>query len=380
MTLSRCLLRICPSAVAGVYLLGMAWAVLPARAAADISPEVRHALEKNAAALSPLMIAWDKLLNRPKEKSSDCIRAEYRYQDGMFHTRWPQKTSTGKDLGPEFLYDGKWFYNGTGVTKGFATFLNVQKPDILVKTMGDRSIVQPYDYFYTAGLAIPGSFGSVGVKPQSLVLLVQQGARSSDMRTEGANDGGEILVIDLVTHDRKHHFSLSPPMGYAILRHEERLLSGQLVTASENSEFVRLSDPELWLPKRTHAGMYFLEQLPGKFFPEPVELIDCVVKECKRERVPPEYFSGQHYMIPGVDIADGRPPGAEKAPDHLVHYRIPADPKDLEAAVRAAVEGKEFVPGGRRSLWWKVIGANVVLLVAVLVWRRIALRRAAAAR
>jgi len=43
MTLSRCLLRICPSAVAGVYLLGMAWAVLPARAAADISPEVRHA-------------------------------------------------------------------------------------------------------------------------------------------------------------------------------------------------------------------------------------------------------------------------------------------------------------------------------------------------
>jgi hypothetical protein len=99
-------------------------------------------------------------------------------------------------------------------------------------------------------------------------------------------------------------------------------------------------------------------------------VVDVQATRLERARVPPEKFT-LNYDKPGTAIADARLPGAEKAEGGRIDYRVPADPKDLDEAVRAAQERSGYVPP-RRPLFVWVIGISIAfgVLAGVIVLTR----------
>jgi hypothetical protein len=164
-------------------------------------------------------------------------------------------------------------------------------------------------------------------------------------------------VIALLSDGKKHQFWLDPALGHAVRRHEVWTDSGALVVASENSDFVKLTDPEIWLPRHCRAEWHTWPWVNEKGPPirEIALVVDIQAKQLKRVRVPPERFMLK-YDKPGSLISDARLPGADKSERGRIEYIVPADPGNLKEAIQAAQEGPSYVPPRRNLLLWALLG------------------------
>lgn len=71
------------------------------------------------------------------------------------------------------------------------------------------------------------------------------------------------------------------------------------------------------------------------------------------------------YEAPGTFVADHTLPEAKNG--HGILYRVPADPNDLEATIRAAIDGG-YAPQRSSRLGYLVVGNLLVITLGCLVY------------
>ena len=182
-----------------------------------------------------------------------------------------------------------------------------------------------------------------------MLHLLDQGGEI--IRSEATSlEGRECLLVEVpgsitVLKDSvTTRFYFDPAMGFAIRRGEELTSSGELVVRSDMSDFVELSASNVWLPKQCKATYYTWYTVPDVITAEPLTYEHFTVKELDQERIPMERFS-LNYTVPGTIVSDATLPQAKDQPEGYVRYSIPADPEDLDAAIRSAVDGRPFTAG-----------------------------------
>jgi hypothetical protein len=385
-----------------VILAALAWGQSDvARADVEIPPEVRQALEKNAAAFSPIALTLEKKRREPEQPSDLYTRLlgaypgllkpcqyEFISQDGKCYVRrnvWtpaqvldpktnkPQKTLMERYQ--ELSWDRKCFYEGSPTLTPMA--LNIVPIEKLLKDPVTKlKWCEDDDYLRMTGIEVPTTPEELAENPWSEVLRLLKGGRLTGARPEQAKEGGEHFVVDLLSGPQRHRFQLDPSLGYAVRRHEVWSALGSPVVVIVNSDFVKLTDPALWLPKHCHAEWYTWPLVfPDRFSREPAVFVDIQATRLERARVPPEQFV-LDYNKPGSYIMDARLPGGEKTKQGRVSYQVPPNPADLDEAIKASQEGRTFVPSRRPHVAaWVVAGGSLVVIAVYAVlarrrWRR----------
>jgi hypothetical protein len=374
-------------ALASVCVAGVALAQPGlGQAPPGLKPEVRQALEETSQALSPLAVTWERVVRFPSDPNYVLNnQTQYVCQGNMFYARLTRTLEAGAAkmiIHPEFAFDGESFYNATGFDHSPMPGLLVQRLDALVKNEGIRRVVFPEDdYFHAAGIEVPSTYDAFGRRLQSLILfLINGGARVTDARRERINEA-DTEVVELTTGERKYRFWLDPAMRYTVRRQEQRTRAGEPVAIVDNDSFIKLAKPELWLPKHARVRWHtWYWHEPGKLYPEPRAVVEYTVSEMAQGPYPHERFrlDRVYQGRPGAMVADSR---LMKGRSEIVQYRVPADPGDLDKAIQAAVEGREFIPFGRSRRWrLAFLAVNIAAVLALVVtWgvRRYRRRRAA---
>jgi hypothetical protein len=358
----------------------------------QIPDAVRVARETGAKSLSPLSLRWTRTRTSPYELKELLERLGpgvgdnflepypvngFNFQDGKVYSNYVQKTvqpdGKVKEIEIETAWDGQFWSSGNKAKR--------TDPRLMIETLDNLRAKQPemklfpQDYFEEAGYYLFNKPATVTREPQCLILyLVANGAKPTAVREEKL-DGLAVLTVELAGKEQTYRFVLDPARGYAVLRREERATSGALAVQVENSDFVKLSDPDLWLPRKSDATWYTWSALPDRytapFSTTPLVTVHLVVDDLRREKVDADRFVLE-YKTPGAVVSSARIPGAEKAKRGMIAYRVPADPTDLDAAIQAAREKQTFAPPSHRGLIYVGLAAAGVLLAAGAFawWRR----------
>ena len=234
-------------------------------------------------------------------------------------------------------------FSGEGRSKGRASLIidSVDNP----KFFSRDSIFFESKYFREAGFVLPRSIAMHQEGPKSLPLaLVESGARLAKVQ-ETTLDGRKYLLLELEDKDLNTRFYLDPACGYAVCRREEVTRSGQLAVISTASDFVQFRDPDIWLPRRCDVVYYTWRTIPDVITEKPLAKRTFVVGKIDKHPLPAERFS-LRYSMPGTVVVDSTLPQAKQMPKGVLHYVVPADPGDLDAAIQAAADKKPFFPKG----------------------------------
>lgn len=388
--------RLCRLVAAALVAAGAWGRSAVADAPAEVPPEVRQALERNGRAFAPIALTLEKQRSFPTPSAvSKKIEAatigfvkpcssEYLSQDGMYYTRinvWvnsrtliPGTDKFKQELQPksqEMAYDGKTVRRGSPTMQ--PAILSIASFEKLA-TDGELRDLRWYDaddYLAMIGIAVPATMKELPEAPRSEVLRLLEGdGRVTAVRTERSEGGTDQFVVELLSGQKKHRFWLDPSLGHAVRRHEVSAAKGTLAVRIENSDFVKLTNPELWLPKHSRAEWH---TWPGinEFSPETAVVVDVRAIRLERASVPVEKFAFR-YDKPGSFISDGTLPGAEKEGDGRIKYMMPAAGADLDEVIRAARERGGYVPPRRLHVVWIIAGSLVLgaAVAVVLIVRR----------
>jgi hypothetical protein len=157
-------------------------------------------------------------------------------------------------------------------------------------------------------------------------------------------------------------------LGYAVRRHEVRTASGALALVIQNSDFVKLTEPDLWLPRHSHADWHYFYWWPNDVSSKPFIVVDLQVTRLERSRVPAERFTLKYE--PGSLVSDAGLPAGKNSRDGRVDYILPKNPADLKGTIQAAQQGVEYVPPRSFLALW-IVGSGLLLWLAamgVFVW------------
>ena len=224
------------------------------------------------------------------------------------------------------------------------------------------------EYFSQAGFALPSiPCERVRQRSSALLDLLGKGGKVIAVRPDVLK-AVPCTVAEVGYGGGRDTFYLDPSRGYALLRHEKRTVSGKLALSCDNSNFAKLHNIDVWLPRRCEEEHYTWPTIPDQICDEPLIGVTYVVSEVSGDHVSEDRFA-LRYVEPGTVVSDGTLPGAESHPRGRITYTVPANPKDLDRVIEAAVAGKPFVPSMRWSaVRLAFVGANVVAVVFVAFW------------
>ncbi len=282
----------------------------------------------------------------------------------------------------EVSVDRENWYNATGSEKSMGVIgtgrMIMITPLDQARQEHPEAVLILTDYLHEAGFKFPRTALEQGELQQSLPLyLIEQGGRVEDVRQKSA-DGAPCTVVDIHTGADRVRFQLDPARQYAVLVREVYTPSGQLLTRCSNSDFMRISDLDLWLPKVCSVAHYRWAEAPQQEpSTQPVAYETYRLIEAKIEPIPDARFDlKSKYNEPGTFVADRSLPEAADLPLGQVQFRIPADPSRLEKVIEDAKKGRvDFgtgIPprGGRfEMIRWGMTLASVMALVLFLAWR-----------
>jgi hypothetical protein len=352
----------------------------------DLPPEVRQALQSNARAFAPiaLTLVTRRSLPEPRSQLAQELLTgngdgflkpwteEYLSQDGLCYTRGASGDPP-RSWRSELSCDGKCVYQGQpSDSPPSVSIMPLDKAKD--KWWWVRWYLGGDHYFHMIGIEPPATVKALAEGPRSEVLhLLEEKGRVTEAREERVA-GEEQFVVELLSGGKKHRFWLDRSLGHAVRRHEVRAASGELGVVIENSDFIQLTDPELWLPRHCRCEWH-TSPVPTmgwkQFAREPAVVADVQATRLERLRVDPGRFTLDHTK-PGTHVVDYGLPGAEKAPDGI-HYVVPEAPASVEAVAQAGQPGKGPVPRRRHVSLWIVAGLFAVGALAgalALVRRR----------
>lgn len=380
--------RLCRLVVLILFAAGACGRPAGVGAQTELPPEVRQALEGNARSFGPIALMLEKKRTAP-EPPTELTKGilgtvtgvlkpntyEYLTQDGLCFARYSVWTPVGPSLKAktqEVAWNGKSVYRGLSLQPPALSIAPFEKvatdPEFKTATWYNHD-----DYFRMIGILVPCRMIELPEGPRSEVLrLLEEDGRVTGTRVERVAGGEERFVVELFSGGKKHRFWLDPSRGHAVSRHEVSDASGTLVTVIENSDFVKLTNPELWLPRHCHAEWHMWPWVQDKPSRETGMVVDIQATRLERARVGLDRFT-LNYSQPGSYISDAGLPGAEKGTHGRVDYLVPPDPHNLEEAIRAGQERAGYVPPRRPLVVWIICGSLALGLAAgaiVLIQRR----------
>jgi hypothetical protein len=362
-------------------------------AQADLPQEIERALKNNAAALSPLTVTWERrrtsylagpdVLARFQIHSTALAfmapeKVRFMWKDGMVYTYfwryYPQLTPDGKAMtGKLALQEQEVSFNREAYYSGNPSLGNpllIIEPAGKLIDKGSKALVGACPYLDQAGFRMPQTIAELNSKQPTtdLQAYLAEGARVMEIGKEKLDDA-TCVAIDLLKEKRKHRFLLDPSKNYALRRRMAWSLTGRLELSIACSDFVKLSGPDHWLPRRIRRERYHPDDSPGK--PSLIETL--AVSELHNNPIAPSQFV-LNYSKAGDSVSDGRLPGGDKYPSGRVYYQVPVNPEDLDAAIQAATEGKPFSPRwfrlDNRRTWFLIVVNVVALLILGALIRR----------
>jgi len=233
-------------------LIGTAIGLVGQRSAVaedGIGPELRKALEENAAALSPLTVTWER--TRASEFPEETVlsvagmpptgrefmapeRVRFMWQDGKFYCYFwrhmPQGDADGNVLTDkplqvqeqEISCDLEAFYSGNpnrrlGEDLGDPLIII----DPIAKMVEEESMAKicRAEYLYVAGFRLPVTPEQLTSEaPKALLLeFLQQGGKFTQATIEEI-DGDSHTAVELTKDGQRHRFVLDPQRGHALRR------------------------------------------------------------------------------------------------------------------------------------------------------------------
>jgi hypothetical protein len=393
-----------------VRLLGLGVGLLALQASGELMAqdslpsEMRSALEKNVAALSPLEVTWER--SRTSDLPTMEVLKRIKYQPMSVGEMQPYKVRFMCDAGKcyyhlwrssvylnfvagqyvpdlkkpmnivqeETSFDGAVCYIGNGLDLGTGSppALTKQPLDKAVKDVPDRRLFTP-DFLLWAGFRLPRSPAELARHELRALVLSdadQQGVISIAVGQE-KTDGAMLKVVEIKTADRTVRFVLDPAKAYAVRRRTERTKAGQPITDAECSDFVKLDPRDVWLPRRVRVAWHTWETIPTTIEPKPILTEGFRLLEWKTDPIPAAQFV-VNYGVPGAAIKDAVVAGAEKFKDGFVNYRLPANPQDLDQTIETAVRG---AVAKKQSGWLFIANAAFLVVLATLIGVRWQLAR-----
>lgn len=223
--------------------------------------------------------------------------------------------------------------------------------------------------------------------PSSLADLEQQLRRNPDLNETEVQrqltmarkrQGGRPAL------KRRYDFLFDPKIAYAVRRLEIRDDDGHLLSRSDCNEHEQLAGRRLWLPRLcrvqeyTYENLYDEETVPY-VFPSALYINEFKVADFDVTPWPDERFM-LRYSTSGTRINDATVPGTTG--QHGISYRIPADPKQLDAVIaaaqaqyRARLQATRWAPS-IKMLFLVLNGAVVIGVAAYIFARRRRVRHA----
>jgi hypothetical protein len=233
-----------------------------------------------------------------------------------------------------------------------------------------------HDYWRSAGFLIPSNEYRFGESKVSALVLHLANNGNARVTAAPADDGeGARVVVETSTGTEE--FWLDPTRAHCVMRHEARDREGRLLTATSTDEFVKVSEtPELFLPKYIHTDYYQWVGRPLEPSKDVLLAGHIVLDNFESVTFPQKHFELDYSDEVGTLVGDDRLPGAKDKDNGLVSYAVPADMRDLDAAIQKATTGDAYVPAVLKDdsssmawlLWINVCGV-VVLAVFLLVRR-----------
>jgi hypothetical protein len=344
--------------------------------ATGLPSAVRRALEGNVRAFAPVTLTIQKQRSLPDPSSprakrllrlvpgfSKPLSYEYLAQKDMGYARRNYPQGERYDW-QEFSWDGSCAYWGH-------LYLHPHALEIvpLEKLATDRESrmawwYEPDDYLAMIGISVPRLMSELPAGRQSEVLrLLEKAGRltaTGNQRLPG--EDAECFVAEVQADQKKHRFWLDPSLGHAVRRHEVRDAADELEVVIDNSDFVKLMAPDLWLPRHSHAQwqawrLHPREQLTDKT----TVVVDLQATRLERSAVPPERFRLNYG--PGSYISDARPPEAANSKKGRIDYLQPDNPADIKGIIEAKQTGTEYVPPRRFTALW-IVGVGLALFLA----------------
>ncbi|CAN5617749.1 hypothetical protein BH09PLA1_BH09PLA1_29320 [soil metagenome] len=133
------------------------------------------------------------------------------------------------------------------------------------------------------------------------------------LRRESVNTDEELHAMVESTRQqrnlpeqRQYIFYLDPELNYALRRSEERYennADGILLKRVDCTDFQRLAERDLILPKKCVESEYTSIMMPGEYFPEPTVTRTYAVTELELGVIPQERFT-LSFTAPGCEIID----------------------------------------------------------------------------
>ena len=350
---------------------------------AGIPSAVRQALEGNARAFAPLALMVEKQRALPDSQSPGAKRIlrlfpgflkphsyEYLAHDELCYARYSQWQTLGgkKEAWQELSWDGKCAYQGH-------LYLHPHALDIvpLEKIPGDRDFrwqwwFEADDYLAMIGISVPRTMIklSEGRASELLRLLENDGGITATATKRLSGEATDCFVAELLSDKKKHRFWLDPARGHAVRRHEVWDDSGAPEVVIDNTDFIRLTDPDLWLPRHCHAEWDAWRMHPSVKSAEKAKIVvDLQATRVERTRVPPERFTLNYG--PGSVVSDGRLTGVKTNKDGRVVYVQPENPADVKKIIEARQTESENDPPRRFLALW-IVGGGLAFLAAVAIF------------
>jgi hypothetical protein len=293
-----------------------------------------------------------------------------------------QVKEKGIELGKtssEEAFDGEKFYVGSSSKKTewqdplLSIYSLAQMKKGKMKNYG--ALLQ--EYTIKIGYKFPRLGKELGEPMQSYILFLADKGEVLKSYSQTL-DGDAAFVIELKANylldgpkaDSLFTFWLLPKHNYALKQCEVKSLDGQLVHRFVNDDFFQVPGKTVYLPRKTVTTSYAYLTRPSKISSSPICTEITNLEEVSTKEIDDDQFNLLlKYTESGTKIGDRSLEDSKFG----VQYTIPANPADLDRAIDAAAEGKEFVPtplppiGG--AVRFALIFLGIVLLAFGFYWK-----------
>jgi hypothetical protein len=362
-------------------LVWLAFLGLDSTAYADspnIPQEIREKLERNAAELNPITLAWTdqkqfhsdvgkvaNLLGTPNDYGMDEKNFwVFMWQDLKGYALHSSKSAISVQSGTSMVFPlvgdkniekelstQERSFNGEVYCGGFGRVEKSEVPGLGIyplRYFDTHPIMNTFYQRYTIrmGYKFPSIGRELGSPVQSYILFLCENGKLLET-SEITEKVKKFFYIAARGYDpwedreRDTGFCLDPDYHYAVVRSEIKTLEGELAYSISNEKFEKLPGKEIYLPKKTSVQHFTGGANQDTISAPPLFTEEFVMTEVSTNKIPDKQFDLRlKYTAPGVHVGDRTLADTEFG----IQYRIPANPADRDRVIEAIRTGTEFVP------------------------------------
>lgn len=365
--------------------------------AEELLPEVQQALTHDLNELMPISLEWERSRKHVESEEATLKRMGYVAikagelkpykaqllcdKDRYYCRIWRSSVNISKVFADgrmeldkenpfritedEASFDGEICYLGNSLELAKATGgIPMLRKAPLAKTVEDNPNHWYFvtDYLTWAGYDVPHSPSEIqnGVRSRVLVDLALGTLVSQEVNPNA-------VKMTIMIGDNTVNYELSPEKHYAVVARTERTKNGEIATSSRCQQFVQLGTRSVWLPEKISVDFHTWESAPGVYHQQPILTEEYEIRSWDVAPIEQSRFV-LNYSVPGAAISDAVVKGAEKFKSGYVDYKVPADPKDLDAAVQQALSGG--VPKIGVSKVLLIVNLIVLAAIGAFVWMK----------